>query len=106
MLNIPILTLELREMRHTIHHMLSDRMTGINDAIQAQVDATLDPANVKRIVEEVVSREIDAQLKESVRHYYSYGKGAEALRAGVTEALDSLPPEKITERVKRLLNLS
>jgi len=74
-------------MKHTIMHAFSEYMTNLDSDIQAAVEAYCGDENIKRVISQAVSTEIDAAIKEVVHNYYRYGDGKELIKSAVARKL-------------------
>ena len=87
-MNLPIVRLEVENMRHTIQVALSQYLTQMDTDIQASLDSVCTPENVTRIVKETAEREIEGVIREEMQKFFRYGKGRAAVQDAVKAILE------------------
>lgn len=87
-MNIPVITLEVQAMKHTMKTLLTKYAMQIDTEIQAAVDEFCTPENVKRIVKEAAKSAIQSSIADQVQGYFKYGAGREQVAAAVREQLE------------------
>lgn len=92
-MNMPIISLQLQGMKHTIHAALANEHAAMDKAVQEALDRLCSEENVARIVHEEARRQIEATLKEEVQNFFRWSNaGRLAIREAVQERLDQLFP--------------
>ena len=94
-MNIPIISLEIQGMRHTIKTALMREAALLDASIQKAVDDYCTEGNINDIVRREARLQLDAALKEEVKNFFSYsGPGRQAVRESVLEYLSDRYPAK------------
>lgn len=94
-MNIPIITLEVQAMRHTVKSALLLHAAQMDKDIQAAVDAYCTPENIGQVVRETARAEINEAVKEEVRNFFRYSpNGRKAIREAVHEHMERVYGEK------------
>lgn len=97
-MNIPIITLELQGMKHTIKAALMREVAAIDASVQAALERLCTEENVAGIVESEARRQIEEALKEEVRNFFRWNEaGRQAVRQAVHEHLERMYPTPTTE---------
>ena len=85
---IPILTLEVEGMKHSIKTALTEYAAQLSEEIQMAVDAYCMPDNIRRVVADAVKRTIDNALQDELHNFYFYGKGHSIILEAIHQALE------------------
>lgn len=94
-MNLPIITLEIQGMKHTIRTALMQEAAALDKGVQAALDKLCTEENVARIVEDESRRQIEAALKEEVQNFFRWSNaGRAAVREAVHEHLARMYPER------------
>lgn len=89
MSGIPIIRLELQQMRSTVHMALLEHQALMDEQIKIALDAALQPEAVQRVLSEAVRSSVNAAISEEVRSAFQYsGPGRKALREAVAQFMD------------------
>lgn len=93
-MNIPIITLEIQGMKHTIKTALMQEAAALDNGVQAALEKLCTEDNIARIVEDEARRQIEAALKEEVSNFFRWtNSGRAAVREAVHEHLSRMYPE-------------
>ena len=84
---IPILRLEMENMKHSLSIALHDYAIGMDHDIQAAIAAYCTPERLSYIVSEEAFRVIIQVVKEEVKNFYVNGEGRRIVRQVVLEKL-------------------
>ena len=88
MVGIPVISLEVRGMKQTIQVALSNHMVEMDAYVQEALDKYCEPENIRSVVSMAATAAIDAAVKESVKHFFSYGgKGRKYIKEEVDRML-------------------
>lgn len=94
-MNIPVITLEIQGMKHTIKTALMREAAAIDSGVQAALDKLCTEENVARIVEDEARQQIESALKEEVKNFFRWSNaGRAAVREAVHEHLSRMYPER------------
>lgn len=92
-MNVPIITLTVEGMKHTVHKALMQHQLAIDAAVQAALDKLCTEERVAAIVQEEARLHIEATLKEEVRHFFNWNRaGRIAIREAVHQRLNEQFP--------------
>lgn len=95
---VPIISLEVSAMKHTMKMMLGEHTARLDKSIQQAVEDFCTEDNIGRIVEEAARDALNAAVKEEVRRFFGYGEnGRLAVREAVIAFLDEVYPLKEPE---------
>jgi hypothetical protein len=91
--NIPIISLEVQGMRHTMKLALMEHAALLDKSIQQAVEDYCTEGNIHAIVRREANLQLDAALKEEVKRFFDWsGQGRAAVREAVMEALNERYP--------------
>ncbi len=94
-MNIPIISLEVQGMKHTMKLALMEHAALLDKSIQQAVEDYCTEGNIQAIVQREARLQLDAALKEEVRRFFDWsGQGRAAVREAVMEALNERYPLK------------
>lgn len=94
-MNIPIITLQIEGMKHTIRTALMEQALKLDAGVQAALEKLCTEENISQIVHEEARRQLEAALKEEVRNFFSFNEGGRiAVREAVHEYLERQYPIK------------
>ncbi len=94
-MNIPIISLEVQGMKHTMKLALMEHAALLDKSIQQAVEDYCTEGNIQAIVQREARLQPDAALKEEVRRFFDWsGQGRAAVREAVMEALNERYPLK------------
>lgn len=92
-MNIPIITLEVQGMKHTIQVALMREAAALDKGVQDALDRLCTEENISRIVQEEARRQIEIALKEEVKNFFNWSQaGRLAVREAVHEHLNRMYP--------------
>lgn len=86
-MNVPIISLEVQGMRHTIKVALDRHSAEMDQYIQEALDRYCEPNNIQAVVHQAATRAIDAAVKTSIEHFFRYGKGRAVVKEVVEQRL-------------------
>ncbi len=81
----PTIRIEVEGLKHTILHALEGHCEEINRYVEEGIDEALGSVNIQQIAKD----EAEQCLKKSIKRYFDFGPGANAIREGVQEFIDS-----------------
>lgn len=85
---MPVISLEVRGMRHKIEIALSQYQTEISQYISEALDKYCEPENIRYVVSTAATTAIDAAVKECVKGFFGYGgKGRKYIKEEVERRL-------------------
>lgn len=91
--NLPIITLEIQGMKHTMKLALMREAAAMSTAVQEAVERMCTEENVARIVQEEARRQLEVALKEEVQSFFRWtANGRAAVREAVHEHLERMYP--------------
>ncbi len=94
-MNIPIISLEVQGMKHTMKLALMEHAALLDKSIQQAVEDYCTEGNIQAIVQREARLQLDAALKEEVKRFFDWsGQGRAAVREAVMEALNERYPLK------------
>lgn len=94
-MNIPIISLEVQGMKHTMKLALMEHAALLDKSIQKAVEDYCTEGNINAIVRREAQLQLDAALKEEVKRFFDWsGQGRAAVREAVMEALHERYPVK------------
>ncbi len=97
-MNIPIITLEVERMKHTICVALAEHTVAMDSNVQAAIEAYCTDENIAAIVRRAAMEAIDAAVKEEVRSFFQWNKpGRQAVREAVFQYLDEWDKSRAIE---------
>lgn len=92
-MNIPIISLEVQGMKHTIKMALMEHAALLDTAVQEALDKLCTEEQISRVVHEEARRQIDAALKQEVQNFFNWNSaGRMAVRQAVHEHLSQMYP--------------
>jgi len=95
---VPIINLEVSNMKHTMRLMLTEHAARLDQSIQQAVEEFCTEDNIGRIVRTTAKEALNAAVKEEVLRFFSYGEnGRQAVREAVLAFLDEVYPLKGSE---------
>lgn len=86
--DIPIVKLELENMRQTLRVALLDHSALLSDTIQKAVDAFCTPENLEHIIYLETRTVLTQVIKEEVKNWFVYGEGRKVIKAEVIKRLE------------------
>ena len=87
-MNIPIIRLEVENMRHTLAVAMSEYTLKLDDMLQDAINAYCTPENIKAIVYEEAHRQLHSIIQHSVREWFVYSdEGQKLIKQAVAEKL-------------------
>ena len=78
--NVPIIRLEIEELKSTIQSQLGVRGSELGTIISEQIDKAFADYPFERKVKEIVYE----QMTKAIESYFKYGKGSDAINAAVS----------------------
>lgn len=90
-MNIPIIRIEIDHMRQSMAHAFTEFQFKQDEIFNEVLKEACSPENLKRVMAESVSRNLNAAIEEEVRNFYAYGKGREVIRELVCKKLEATP---------------
>lgn len=86
---IPIIRVSIDSMHRQMVHAFHGELLQLDEQFQAALEAALDPAEIKRLLEETAREVLRLTLKRAVDEYFLQGNGRDAVRSLVIEKLDA-----------------
>ncbi|CAB4159192.1 hypothetical protein UFOVP707_61 [uncultured Caudovirales phage] len=94
-MNIPIITLQVEGMKHTVRTALMREAAALDKGVQDALDKLCTEERIAAIVEEEARRQIEAALKEEVQSFFRWSAaGRAAVREAVHEHLERMYPPR------------
>lgn len=94
-MNVPIITLQVQGMKHTIQTALQQEVAALDNAVQVALDKLCTEEQIAAVVEAEARREIEAALRQEAQSFFRWNNaGREAIRQAVHEHLERLYPVK------------
>lgn len=81
--DIPMVRLELQEMKYSVIHSLLTHQKQINELVEKQLNNVIENFDYESVVRQVAS---DA-LTKAIKEYFQYGDGYQTIIQAVKEAL-------------------
>ena len=95
MFEVPIIKLEMQNMRHTMVRALSEYSAQFDKNIQQAVEEYCSDDNLERIIKEEAEASLNKAIKEEVRDFFGGAcSGRLAVREAVIKYLNQYYPEK------------
>ena len=92
-MNIPIIRLELDNLRHSIQLALSNHSLNIDEQVKKAIDQFATEENLAAIIGAEVRKAISSAVSEEVQRFFMYtGRGRMVIREAVTESLNDAYP--------------
>ena len=80
----PVIRLEVEEhMRHAITVALSNYTAQLDQDLQDAVEHYCTPDNLRRIIDDETSRQLDIVIREQVKNWFVFGEGREIIKQAV-----------------------
>ena len=87
--DMPIIRLELRQMKATVHSVLTQHTALVDEQIKAALDAALHPDAVQVVISAAVKTAVDEAISEEIRNAFRYGShGRKAIREAVEQFME------------------
>jgi hypothetical protein len=83
-----IVELRVHGIQHTVRAALMEHEARIDRDIQLAIERCCSADNIRAVVEEQVSRAFNEVLTASIKSFFAYGDGREAIDAAVRSSLD------------------
>jgi len=94
-MEIPIITIQVERMRHTLQMALMEHSKLLGDEMQKAVDEAVQPEAIAYLMRKQVEEHLNLAVKEEVRRFFSYtGPGREAIKLAVYKHLEELYPSE------------
>jgi len=88
--HVPIIRLELQNMKHSIWHALTQYEVEIDQYIQEALDRVCSHENIREVVMRQTKATLEYELKELIDHFFKYGDGRKALEEMVWKKLSEI----------------
>ncbi len=88
-MNMPVITLEIQGMKHTVMHMISNHTAAIDKDVQDSIDRLITEDNIRQVINSAVKDALERAIKSSISDYFSYGDGRKAVDGAVKEAISA-----------------
>jgi hypothetical protein len=86
-LPIPIIKLEVENMRHTMAFALSKYATELDEILQAALVVYCTPENLERVIQSEATKVLDQVIKEEVENWFMYGEGRKVIKEAIEKKL-------------------
>lgn len=102
--NLPIITLEVERMKHTLHCALAEHASLMSTSVKEAIDTYCTPENINVVVQQEVKRQLDTAVKEEIRSFFAGSTlGRLAVKEAVYEHMNNWCSGQTSEdRVKQL----
>lgn len=99
-MDIPIVTIQVDRMRHTLQMALMEHSKLLGDEMQKAVNEAVQPEAIAYILRKEVEDHLNRAVKEEVRNFFNYSApGRQAIKQAVYEHLEMLyPSEAVNEK--------
>lgn len=88
-MNIPIIRLEVEQMKRTILQALPQHAAAMDASVQAAIEAYCTPANIDAVIQAAVRQHLDAAVKEEIRNFFQWSApGRQAVKEAVHQHLE------------------
>ncbi|GEM_PF-4824912 len=85
----PIITLEVRQMKHTVSAMLAEHTAMLDAEVQRALDEALTPERISAVVRSTVNACVTEAVSEEIRSFFKQSrKGRVAIREAVQEYME------------------
>lgn len=88
-MDLPIIRLEVEQMKHTMLIALSQYTDDLNEILQQSVDDYCTSENLQRIIADETKRTLDSVIKTEVQRWFTHGEGREVIKQAVEQKLKS-----------------
>ncbi len=85
--SLPIITLSVDQIRHSMKIALSEYTAQLDSHLQEAIERFCTPENLRRIVETEAAQTLDQVLREEVKRWFITGDGRQVIRAAVEKKL-------------------
>jgi|VirMetMinimDraft_7_1064189.scaffolds.fasta_scaffold327519_2 SpoVK/Ycf46/Vps4 family AAA+-type ATPase len=86
-MNIPVIRLEIQNMKYAIQTALTQHAAQMDADIQAAVESYCTAENISRVVREAARSALQEAIRSEVDKFFRYGNGREAVAAAVKESI-------------------
>jgi len=87
-MKMPVISLEISGMAHTIKTALTNHMVEIDSYVQEAVDKYCEPENIRYVVTTQARAAIDECVKQCIKSFFAYGgKGRKYIKEEVDRRL-------------------
>lgn len=87
-IDFPMLQIEFRTLKNTIARAFTQEHIKLDKDFKAALDAAMEPANISKIVNETVAREVNDFVRSQVQDFFSWGEGRYRLIEFIRDELD------------------
>ena len=95
-MNVPIIRIELDNMRHCIRSALMQHTLNIDEQVQKEIDRFATEENLSAIIGAEVRKAISSSVSEEVQRFFMYtGRGRMVIREAVEEYLNDAYPLEV-----------
>lgn len=84
---LPLIRLDVQNMRHSMAVALSKYTTELDETLQAALEAYCTPQNLERVIQSEVTKVLDQVIREEVKNWFIYGEGRKAIKEAVEKKL-------------------
>lgn len=85
----PIIKFEIESIKHTLATAINDHLLKLDQEFKVALDKECDPDNIRRILEDQVSKSVEERIREEVDNFFKYGEGKKIVQQKVIERLKS-----------------
>lgn len=98
---MPIIKLEVEQMKHFMMVALSEYTTQIDETLKLSIEAYCTPENLQRVIGEEVQRTLNLVIREQVKNWFTFGEGHRVVKEAVEQKLKDgitwTPLDRVTE---------
>lgn len=86
---MPIVRFEIESIKHTLATAIDSHLLKLDQDFKVALDKECDPDNIRRILEDQVSKSVEERIREEVDNFFKYGEGKKIVQQKVIERLKS-----------------
>jgi hypothetical protein len=87
--SLPIISLEIRQMKHTVQTMLMEHAAMLDKQVNDAINLALSDGAIDQMIKETVKAEINSAVKSEIQDQFRYSApGREAIRQAIKKHAD------------------
>ena len=87
---LPIITLQVQQMKHTVAAVLAEHTAMLDQQVQLAIDDALQPENVEGVIRRTVQSCVNEAVTQEIQSFFLYSNpGRKAIKEAVLEHLES-----------------
>ncbi len=89
MTNLPIITLQIEQMKRTVSAMLSEHTAMLDEQVNIALERALEPEQITLVIRRTVEDAVNAAVSEEIQNFFRYSNpGRQAIREAVLAHLN------------------